>query len=195
MYVLDQKYRAYLSNLSNNPRLSDSLMSALKIKENLAGALWTYQKRVDSMNLIRTEEIIKTHGYPGSSLVGLPTNEAVFYIIQHSPKIQTYFPLIKQAGQSSQLPFSLSAMMEDRLLTQQAKPQIYGTQAMCYPLKGSNNNKMECFIWPIENPASVNARRRQAGFPTTVEENAKRLEVDYKVLTIDEVKRTYRLGN
>jgi len=195
MYVLDQKYRAYISNISNNRKLADSLMIALEIKENLTGTLWTYQSRIDSINLIRTEKIIKTYGYPGSSLVGKPTNEAVFYIIQHSPKIQTYFPLIKQAGQNSELSLSLSAMMEDRLLTQQSKPQIYGTQAMCYPLKESRDNNMGCFIWPIENPGSVNARRKQAGFPDTVEENAKRLNVDYKVLTMDQVKKTYRLGN
>lgn len=89
---------------------------------------------------------------------------------------------------------SLVAMMQDRLLMEQHKPQLYGTQAACYPLQ-SDQSKQECFIWPIENPTSVNERRKKAGFTQTVEENAKRLDVDYKILTIEEAKQRYRLGN
>lgn len=195
MYVLDQKYRAYLSEISKNKALADSLMTSFEIKENLGGTLWGYQSRIDSLNLVRVEKIIKTYGYPGDSLVGKPTNEVAWYIIQHSPKIEIYFPVIQKAGKTSELPFPLVAMMQDRLLAQQGKPQIYGTQAMCYPLKDSSSNAQQCFIWPIDNPNRVNERRKQAGFSSTVEENAERLDVRYKVLTMKEVKRIYNLGN
>lgn len=195
MYVLDQKYRAYLSDISKDKKLADSLMNAFEVTENLGGILWSYQSRIDSLNLVRVEKIIKTYGYPGSSLVGTPTNEVAWYVIQHSPKIEVYFPVIQQAGKASELPFSLIAMMQDRLLTQQNKPQIYGTQAMCYPLKDTTSNAQQCFIWPIENPDGVNERRKQAGFSSTVEENAEHLDVHYKVLTMREVRRIYNLGN
>lgn len=194
MYVLDQKYRDYLSNVSENQAMADSLRKALNIKEDLAGTLWTYQSRIDSLNLVRAEEIIKKYGYPGSSLVGEPTNEVVWYIIQHSPKIKVYFSMIQQAGQANELPFRLVAMMQDRLLTQQRKPQIYGTQGACYPLRAKVENNQECFIWPIEDPKNVNKRRKQAGFSDTVEENAKRMNTTYKVLTMDQAERTYNLG-
>lgn len=194
MYVLDQQYRTYLMEVSSNQSLADSLMTALKIKENLQGVLWAYQSRIDSMNLIRTEQIIKVYGYPGSSLVGKPTNEATFYIVQHSPKIDAYFPLIRQAAQTSELPFYLSAMMEDRLLTERLRPQIYGTQVACYPLR-TDFAKQECFVWPIQNPVTVNQRRAKAGFTQSVEDNAKRLGVIYKPLTMAEAKRRYSLTN
>ena len=194
MLVLDQCYRGYLSKIANNQDLSDSLMKALNINDNLTGVLWTYQNRIDSLNLIRVEQIIQQYGYPGRSVVGQPTNEAVFYIVQHSPKIKTYFPLVKQAAQASQLPFHLSAMMEDRLLTEQLKPQIYGTQVASYPLR-SNSSKQEWFVWPISDPLRVNQRRSKAGFTQSVEDNAKRLGVKYAPLTMEEAKRRYALTN
>ncbi|RAJ96001.1 hypothetical protein LX87_03751 [Larkinella arboricola] len=191
MYVLDQRYRAYFMEYPKNQKLADSLMAAFEIKENLSGKLWKLQNHVDSLNLIRVKEIIKTHGYPGSSLVGKPTNAAAWHIIQHSPEIAVYFPIIEKAGQAGELPMSLVAMMHDRLLTEQHKPQRYGTQATCYPLK-ADPTKQECFIWPIENPSAVNERRKKAGFMQTVEENAKRLGLEYNVLTMEEVTQRYR---
>lgn len=195
MYILDQKYRAYMARLSNDPKLKDSLMSALAVKGNLDNALWQYQNRIDSANLVRIESIIDKAGYPGSSMVGKPTNEVAWYVIQHSPKIQHYFPLIQRASNANELPFLLVAMMHDRLLTEQHKPQLYGTQAACYPLKDTSSKTNECFIWPIDNPKSVNKRRKEAGFTTTVEENAKRLNVVYKVLTMEELKKSHNLGS
>ena len=55
------------------------------------------------------------------------------------------------------------------------KKQIYGTQA--------NNNlrpDKKFAIWPIENPQGVNELRKKVGFDTTVEENAARLNAEYK---------------
>ncbi|GAB3220737.1 DUF6624 domain-containing protein [Spirosoma arcticum] len=194
MYVLDQRYRAYMGQVGKNQLLADSLMTAFQIKDNLSGTLWTYQNRVDSLNLTRLEQIVKIYGYPGSSLVGKPTNEAAWYILQHSPKIGLYFPLVKQAGQANELPFSLVAMMEDRLLTEQLKPQTYGTQIACYPLR-ANSTKQECFVWPILDPNQVNQRRTKAGLAKTVEENAKRFDIEYKILTMEAAKKRYVLGS
>ncbi|RRB13686.1 DUF6624 domain-containing protein [Larkinella knui] len=194
MFVLDQRYRSYISEIHKNKKLADSLMAAFNSKENLNRTLWKYQNRVDSSNQIRTREIIKTYGYPGSSLVGKPTHMAAWHIIQHSPDIAVYFPIIEKAGQANELPLSLVAMMQDRLLTEQRKPQIYGTQASCYRLR-ADPGKQECFIWPIENPATVNERRKKAGFTQTVEENAKRLDVAYQVLTMEAIKQRYMIGD
>jgi len=45
------------------------------------------------------------------------------------------------------------------------------------------------YIMPIKNPGGVNRRRRKAGFDTTVEENAKRLGIEYKPYTRKEIKK------
>ena len=46
------------------------------------------------------------------------------------------------------------------------------------------------FIWPIENPDSVNFYRTKAGFGNTVEENAKNLfgeDFEFKNYSIEEI--------
>lgn len=188
IYALDQKYRGMLSgNISTK---ADSLAKVFHVsKDSLISHVWKIQNTIDSANLIRVKEIIKKYGYPGKSLVDTPANEAAFYVIQHSKSIDHYLPLIKKAAESDELPFRLYAMMLDRSLMYQNKEQIYGTQASGFQVTDPKSGKkqMVMVIWPIKDAADVNKRRKDAGFEQTVEENAKRLGVDYKVYTLDEI--------
>jgi hypothetical protein len=145
----------------------------------------------DSSNMLRIVKIIQQYGYPGKSLVGVPTNETAFYVIQHSRLIKQYLPLVKQAADKGELPFRLYAMMLDRQLMFEGKEQLYGTQASGYAAKDPTTGKeqQKFFIWPIKDAAGVNQRRRQAGFEQTVEENAKRLGTTYRVLTLEQAKK------
>lgn len=181
LYEVDQRYRAMLFNPRLNHR-PDSLAAALGVsKEELNNAIMSRMIRTDATNLPRIQAILKQYGYPGTSLVGTPTNEAAWHVIQHAPGlIPQYLPMMKTAAETGELPFRLYATMLDRQLVSENKEQLYGTQAQNY------NNK-EWFIWPIQNPAQVNQRRKQAGFKTTVEEVAARLGVPYKVLTLEDV--------
>jgi len=91
--------------------------------------------------------------------------------------------MIKKAGEDGEIPFRLVAMMEDRYLMNEGKPQVYGTQGRSY------NDDRGNFIWPIENPETVNERRVKAGYAQTIEEYAKDLfgdEFEYKVVTMEE---------
>lgn len=105
-------------------------------------------------------------------------------MIQHSPKIEQYLEQIKGAAEQKELPFHLYAMMEDCFLMHQGKEQIYGTQATTRTLK---SGKTENFIWPIKDPPGVNKLRKEAGFGQTVEENATRLNVKYRVVKLAEI--------
>ena len=180
LYEVDQRYRAMLFNprLNRNP---DSLAAALGVsKEGLNSAIMSQMIRTDATNLTRVQAMLNQYGYPGKSLVGAPTNEAAWYVIQHAPAlIPQYLPLMKAAAETGELPFRLYATMLDRQLMFENKEQVYGTQAR------SSDNKL--FIWPIQNSAQVNQRRKQAGFKTTVEESAARLGTSYKVLTLEDV--------
>lgn len=190
--LTDQKYREYLSTVENAPNLQDSLSSVFNIsKDNLVSFLWARQNEIDSINLFRVEAIFKQYGYPGKTLVGVPTNESAWYVIQHSAAIKKYFQLISNAGKRNELPFPLVAMMQDRLLSQLDKPQTYGSQVVCYPPKKQPDHA-ECFVWPISKPKKVNKRRKRAGFTDTVEENAKQLGVDYKVFSKAQIKEMYQ---
>lgn len=182
LYHVDQVYRWAMFS-DNKQRLVDSIAAAqhfpvAEAQQHLIGLML----QTDSADMRRVSAIIKRYGYPGKTLVGTPTNEAAFYVIQHSNKIPQYLPLIKQAAEQGELPFRLYAMMLDRQLMYVGKPQVYGTQ-------GRNYNGYPPFIWPIEDPAHVNERRRKAGFELSVEDNAQRMHIEYHPLTLEEVRK------
>lgn len=152
---------------------------------------WKIWQTIDSINLVKVERIISKYGYPGKTMVGKPANTAVFYVIQHSNKISKYYPLIEKAGKTDELEFKYSAMMLDRKLTNEKKEQIYGTQVYMQMVTNPETGKKEPFeyVLPIKKPKNVNQRRKKAGFDSTVEENASRLGVVYKIYTYKEIEQ------
>ena len=184
--MLDQKYRDTLTLLMD-PQKADSVAKRLNYPNTWrASAHYSaLQGRLDSLNVKFIESVFQKYGYPGKSLVDTPANETAWYIIQHSSKISRYLPMMKKAAENGELPFRLYAMMLDRDLMNQGNEQIYGTQVTCRKFK---NIKDECIVWPIKDPANVNQRRKAAGLPLTVEQNATRLGVVYRVITIEQVK-------
>lgn len=137
---------------------------------------WEMVAEHDSLNMKTIERIIAQHGYPGKTLVGEPTNHAAWYVIQHSVKIGKYLPLIKEAGEKKEIPFTLVAMMEDRYLMNENREQIYGTQGKGEMTKDKDGKQIFVnFIWPVKDLKNVNKRRKEAGFDSTFEENVKRI--------------------
>ncbi len=152
--------------------------------EDLNGDLEVKQEALDTSNLAMIKTYLDRGIYPGKDMVGTPTNLVALNIIKHNPgQIPQYLDLFKQAGRTGQIPFTFVATVEDQYLMMHGKPQVYGTQA-----RMTNN---ESFIWPINNPAQVNARRKNAGFKTTVESYAQELlgkDYEYRPLTLADVK-------
>jgi hypothetical protein len=185
MMILDQKYRETITLLMT-PGKADATAKTLGLSPAQAlNHYWKLQNAIDSTNILFVEHVIDKHGYPGKSLVGDSTNEAAWYIIQHSPKIDKYIPIVKKAADARELKFSLYAMMLDRYLMNKNQEQVYGTQSTMRTLKATGKN--EWIVWPIKDPAHVNQLRKKAGFPDTVEENATRMEIKYKVMKLGEV--------
>ncbi len=186
--ILDQKYRADLN--ANMRGKGDSLAVVYGVrKEDLNDYLWKLQGELDSLNTLKVEKIIEEYGYPGISLVGKPTNEVAFYIIQHSKVIDKYLPVFKEAAEKNELRFVLYATMLDRSLMFRDQEQIYGTQSSGMSVKNQTTGDWEnlSFIWPIKDPSRVNERRKAAGFSQTVEESAKSLGIEYKVFNLEEI--------
>ena len=171
--------------------LKKSLDSVLKLDQLYRGDFTPEnmgkQYQIDQQNIVYIDSVISEYGYPGTSLVGPNTDRAAWYVIQHSERIEDFLPQIKIAAETGEIPYRLYAMMLDRYLTNQNQPQQYGTQAMTYFW----NTPYEInLIWPIEDPESVNQRRKAAGFNQTVEEYAQEIldGDDYRVYTMEELK-------
>ncbi|MDQ2772352.1 MAG: hypothetical protein M3Y54_17850 [Bacteroidota bacterium] len=192
IYAVDQRWRSMLFDPRINRR-PDSLARALGVtRESLPTYIPGQMLRTASTNLVRMKAILKQYGYPGKTLVGTSTNEAAWYVIQHSPDIDQYLPLIKKAAKEDEIPFFLYAQMLDRQLMRAGKEQLYGTQAMGYSVLNPATGQREAqrpFVWPIRDAAGVNERRKKAGFPTTVEQNAANLGIPYQVLTLPDVEK------
>ena len=183
--VLDQRYRALMQ--ANTPEALQELGEEMGLtKEEYTGDHRALQAVIDSSNMAFVENYFITNGYPGKSVVGEESSLAAWYVLQHNPdKIATYLPLIKKAAADGEISMRSAAMMEDRYLMNEGKPQVYGTQGMYY------DDERGSFIWPIENPETVNERRMKAGYDQTIEAYSKVLfgpELEYKVLGIDGVK-------
>lgn len=185
----DQIYREFIDNNTTESRKNEIAKLTNYSREYLDQNIWMLINKTDTENLLKIEKIINENGYPGKSMVGEPTNMAVFYVVQHSPKIDQYYPLIEKAGKEGELPFKYAAMMLDRKLTNEGRPQIYGTQLIERMITNQKTGEKESFTYvlPIEDAKNVNKRRKEAGFETTVEENAKQFGIEYREYTYEEL--------
>lgn len=185
----DQGIREFTDSETSEKR-KDTLALFLNYpKEVLNKSGWRIMSKIDSINLEKIKPIISKYGYPGKTLVGEPENTAVFYVIQHSAKISTYYPLIEKAGKDGELAFKYVTMMLDRKLVHEKKEQVYGTQASGIMVNNTKTGKKELFqyILPIKDAKNVSKRRKEAGFESTVEENAKRMGFEYKEYTYKQI--------
>ncbi|MDP2686599.1 MAG: DoxX family membrane protein [Aequorivita sp.] len=183
--VLDQKYRKLMQTQSIDERkkLGESMgLSEAEYSSDLS----QMQNVLDSVNMVFVESYFLQNGYPGKSVVGEESSLVAWNVLQHNPdKIPLYLPLVKKAAEAGEIPKTSAAMMEDRYLMMEGKPQIYGTQGMSYDdARGS-------FIWPTENAETLNQRRKEAGFEETIEEYAKILfgkDFVYQPRTMEQIK-------
>ena len=124
-------------------------------------------------------KIVEKHGWLPYSKVGKKAADALFYVVQHSniEGMKKYLPVIKKEAAKGEASKKGAAMMEDRILMNSGKKQVYGTQAMSFNKKGQAKPRL--FIWPIEDVKNVNKRRKEIGFKSTIEEQAKNMGADF----------------
>lgn len=195
--VVDQHYRRLFGSGPGMEVKFDSVAKAAGIPPEQVGP-YLSQRMVaqDSLNIQRVGQIIAQYGYPGKTLVGEPTNEVALLVIQHSTRIPRYLKLVEQAAARGEVPYYLYARMLDRYLMYQKKAQRYGTQGCSYSMPNSATGQRETvsFIWPIEDAARVNERRKKAGFDSTVEENSLRLGIPYQPMPLAEALRIQQVS-
>ncbi len=189
IYVLDQRYREAQAALSRGANKDSIARMFGRSSDGLFMFLVTDMQRVDSLNMLEVDGIIKKYGYPGASLVGTPTNEVAWNVIQHSPHIKEHIGLIKKAAAKKEIPFTLYAKMKDRLLMEEGKEQIYGTQIYGMTVTNKSNGKKDyvMFVWPVKDPANIDRLRRKSGFDQPIATYAKTFGVTYKPYALAEV--------
>ena len=122
-------------------------------------SLFHQMQRADGRNLPRVTAIIAKYGWPGKSVVGSSGSLTAFLVIQHSnlATMRKYLPLMRQAAAQGELAKQNLALLEDRVLTFQDKPQLYGSQYR----RNETTGQPEFF--PIADEAHVDERRASMG--------------------------------
>ena len=127
-------------------------------------AILARMRTIDASNKKRVRAIVRHYGWPTPELVGRDGTEATFLLVQHADLAlqKEMLPLVKKAYRKGWLQGQSYALLLDRVLVGEGKPQIYGTQAKRFEeWKGQ-----EPVLEPIEDEANVDKRRAEVGlFP------------------------------
>jgi hypothetical protein len=164
IYATDQGIRRKISQVEKQ----------YGMKAAMADSLTSQMTAIDERNEARVTAMIDQYGWPGNSLVGRQGSTTAFLVIQHArPSVQRkYLPLMREAAAKGELAKSSLALLEDRVLMYQGKPQLYGSQ-----LRGNAaTGKYE--LYPIEDEAHVDERRSTMGLGPLAE-YVKRFGLDY----------------
>ena len=104
-------------------------------------------------------ELLDQQGWPDKERTGERGNLTICNVLQHSDLSirEKFIPLMKEAVKQKKLEARFLARAEDRIATDKGELQIYGGQIKYYPESKSFD------VWPIKDPANVDARRAEIG--------------------------------
>lgn len=84
--------------------------------------------------------------------------------------------------------------MKDRILMNEGKKQIYGTQ-LASRKDDEGGNTLDYYVWPIEDNENVEKLRKEMGFTKSISEYAKEWNTEYNIDEELQKHRKYRLKN
>ncbi|AGZ40980.1 hypothetical protein AFR_13470 [Actinoplanes friuliensis DSM 7358] len=117
-------------------------------------------RRVTVRNGDRLAEIIDDHGWPTAELVGREAARRAWLVAQHADRQlhlqRRALALMTETVHAGKGDNTQLAMLHDRILVNEGRPQIYGTQ-----IAGIVDGVP--VPWPCENPEQMDQRRAEVG--------------------------------
>ena len=144
----DQGIRFLVIDLQKNPGKNGHLLPVIRRKMH----------EIDKENAKVVASIVDKYGWLGREDIGDDANETLFLCIQHcedSVIQHKHLPIIEDAVHKGNAKPWHYAYLTDRILMNQGKPQIYGTQR--FPVNG------RLVPVPLQNPREVDALRKSIG--------------------------------
>lgn len=132
---------------------------------------WKGMRIIDSLHYLQIVPIVEKHGWVSLWTTSQKASSGLFLVIQHNINLDVqkkYLPQIKDAGMRGIARKSDAALLEDRILNREHKPQIYGTQYDYDAKKGYY------VIEPVQDRSKVNALRKKVGLKPIEYDMAKR---------------------
>jgi hypothetical protein len=141
-----------------NKIIKNKILSLVKKDQKMrksSTSKWNF--KVDKENTNELKKVIKKYGWPDFDLVGKEASKGAWLIAQHADhdvKFQEYcLNLMKEKLKDNKIEPQYFAYLTDRVLVNQDKPQLYGTQ---FYLK---NNKL--IPRPIKDTKNLEKRRKK----------------------------------
>ena len=159
---IDAALRAELVRLGREDQTARDGFGAAMARQDTA-----YARQLivgDSLRTARLREIVRTHGWPGRSLVGEDGARAALLILQHSGSTtfqRALLPELVSAAEQGEVGKGDVAMLTDRVLVREGRPQRYGSSFSMHDGRLVPD--------PIEDLAGLEARRAAVGLPTMAE--------------------------
>ena len=179
---IDSVFLATIPNVAK-PKLAVELFHINERDQHARGYGLKYPdynlKNVDSLNIIRVEEIIKEYGWPTYSMVGKVAADGAFLVIQHSnTQIQKkYLDQLLDAAKKKEASSESVALLQDRIMANEFHCQIYGTQV--FQMKDPATGKLSRYTYyPIKDEVNVDTRRKEMGL-TPLKDYLKMFGIDY----------------
>lgn len=121
---------------------------------------WAPVRMIDEDNLVFLVEVIGRHGWLGSDLVEVDGASACWLIVQHSPMEyqQRWLPLMERAVLDGLARPADLVYLQDRVNMGLRRRQTHGSQSW-----GHSDTTVK--LWPVTDPASLNARRGAVDLP------------------------------
>ncbi|MEQ1517523.1 MAG: DUF6624 domain-containing protein [Usitatibacteraceae bacterium] len=151
IYKTDQAMRQ-----EHNANEIEARAKGQEVDTSKRAELWKRIGAQDRANQARIAEIIDQYGWPKKSDVGASGALTVFLVIQHAdlPYQLKYIDRVRDAAAAGEAAKSQLALLEDRALIRQDKPQRYGSQVAT---KGGVG------LLPTEDEANLDVRRASMG--------------------------------
>ena len=179
---IDSVFLASIPNVSQ-PKLAVELFHIFVLDQKARGYGLKFPDRstmtIDSLNLIRIEEIIKEYGWPTYTMVGKVAADGAFMVIQHSNnQIQKkYLDQLLDAAKRKEASSQSVALLQDRITSEDFHYQIYGTQV--FQTKDPATGKLSKYTYfPIQDEENVDKRRKEMGL-IPLKDYLKMFGIDY----------------
>lgn len=120
---------------------------------------------VDHRNAVRMKEIVEKHGWPTRSMVADDGTRCAWLLVQHGDHAVAFqrkcLELMRSHSKNEQVFLVDLAYLTDRVLVNENKPQVYGTQ---FHATGGKQQPR-----PIRDSENVGKRREAMGMSTLKE--------------------------
>lgn len=157
------------------------------VQQGIADSIIIYaemQAQIDFTNQQQVKQITKS-GIPDS--LSTEAYNALFLIIDHADiRFQKHhFNTLNNLSKKGYIKPSNMATLQDRMLMQQNKKQIYGTQTVTKPIVITNDSttiQMTNYVWPVKHPTELESRRSKVGLNTMQQQKESHAGFGYQMI-------------